>query len=396
MSITESYGELERGAINATSGGVIWLTGYSSAGKTTLARHVVAELGKEGAQAVFLDGDDLRGIFGHKWGYSDDERRELTLIYLRLCSHIASQGRTVVISAVAMYADAFAWFRQNVPRGMLVYLDVPESVRRGRDDAAAKGVYTDSQVARYDEPTDPDLRLENPDGADLVALARQVLAEYDEVGRRRTDRGKTAHWDTFYAECKPPQDPSSFARYVAEELLVDRPGASLLEVGCGNGRDAAYFDSEGLDVTAIDRSSSAITLCKETHPGSGARFQAGSIDDVISDDESFKVVYSRFVLHAMTLDEEERFLADAARALEPDGLLLIECRSINDPLARKGEVLSATERIHGHYRRFIIADELSERVSSLGLRVESMVESNGLAKFPGDDPVVVRLVARKA
>ena len=81
---------------DAASGGVIWITGYSSAGKTSIGRRVEAEIRGSGATAIFLDGDDLRGVLGGR-GYSDDERRELARVYLRLCSHIASQGAVVVI-----------------------------------------------------------------------------------------------------------------------------------------------------------------------------------------------------------------------------------------------------------------------------------------------------------
>lgn len=77
------------------------------------------------------------------------------------------------------------------------------------------------------------------------------------------------------------------------------------------------------------------------------------------------------------------------------GLFFIECRSINDPLARQGEVISPTERIHGHYRRFIVADELERRLLDSGFGIVDMLESNGLARLGDDDPVVIRVTARR-
>jgi bifunctional enzyme CysN/CysC len=64
-------------------------------------------------------------------------------------------------------------------------------------------------------------------------------------------------------------------------------------------------------------------------------------------------------------------------------------------MARLGEVISPTERIHGHYRRFIVKDDLLERLRSRGFVIESEVESNGLATHGNDDPVVIRIVGRK-
>jgi hypothetical protein len=64
-------------------------------------------------------------------------------------------------------------------------------------------------------------------------------------------------------------------------------------------------------------------------------------------------------------------------------------------LFRKGELLSKTERVDGHYRRFIILDELLDRLQSFGFEIIEAVESNGLAVYGDDDPVVIRVCAKK-
>src|SRR5690349_19296873 len=71
----------------APAAGLIWITGYSGAGKTTIGRKVEARLRAEGTPTVFLDGDDLRAIFAGRWGYDRQARVELAHIYFRLCSH---------------------------------------------------------------------------------------------------------------------------------------------------------------------------------------------------------------------------------------------------------------------------------------------------------------------
>jgi adenylylsulfate kinase-like enzyme len=86
--------------------GVIWISGYSAAGKTTVGRHVEHLLRSDGCGTVFLDGDQLRSIFANKWDYTAEERVELALIYFRLCSHLSKQGLIVIISAVAMLNEA--------------------------------------------------------------------------------------------------------------------------------------------------------------------------------------------------------------------------------------------------------------------------------------------------
>ena len=105
--------------------GVIWITGFSSSGKTTVARKVCRILKERGLSTIFLDGDDLRSIFSNSWGYDKKDRVELAKIYFRLCSHLSSQGHTVVISAIAMYDEIRAWVKENVNGAMAVYLSVP-------------------------------------------------------------------------------------------------------------------------------------------------------------------------------------------------------------------------------------------------------------------------------
>jgi hypothetical protein len=64
-------------------------------------------------------------------------------------------------------------------------------------------------------------------------------------------------------------------------------------------------------------------------------------------------------------------------------------------MSRLGEVISPTERIHGHYRRFVVMDDLLQRLEAVGLEVVGKVESNRLAVFNDEDPVVIRVEARK-
>lgn len=58
-------------------------------------------------------------------------------------------------------------------------------------------------------------------------------------------------------------------------------------------------------------------------------------------------------------------------------------------------MISPTERIHGHYRRFIVLSELRERVSAAGFQVTSEIEADNLAIHGDDNPVVIRMMAKK-
>lgn len=360
-----------------------------------MARNVERLLRLRNQQVVLLDGDDLRSIFAGRWGYERAERVELASVYFRLCSHLASQGLVIVISAVAMYDEVRNWVRANVPGSLVVYLDVPHDVRVSRD-AVTKHIYgagVDLE-SMYDEPTDPDLRIANYDRVTSVDAAESIVEHFLRSAEARADHGKAEHWDNYYRGARnAPAPPSSFALAVASRLP---PHSHVLEVGCGNGRDTVHLADSGNQVVGIDASSAAIELCRRTHSDSPAEFVPGLLADHADEWlDRFDVLYTRFVLHAMTDAEEVALWADASRVVRADGQLAIECRSINDPLARTGEVLSPTERIAGHYRRFIVLEDLEARLRDAGFALEEAIEAQGLAVYKDDDPVVIRAFARR-
>ena len=378
------------------SGGIIWITGYSASGKTTVGRLVTALLREKGVSVVFLDGDDLRSILASRWGYDLEDRLELGRVYFRLCNHLASQGFTVVISAVVMFSAVREWVAENIPNVVDIYLRVPEEERRRRD-SKTKKIYEKTNVSStgYEEPESPSLTLENFGDASPEANAERIVALH--LARRAgtaTDYGRHDYWQRTYASSTGVLEPSPFASHVAREL--PQP-CRIVEVGCGNGRDAVYFATQGHSVVALDVSEAAIEQCQERHAKRGIDFRAstlGKVADTFA--RRFDAVYSRFVLHAMTLPEEIDMLHAAAKVLTDGGRLFIECRSIRDPMFYRGEVISPTERIYGHYRRFIVRGELEERITAAGFSISSSIESDGLAVFKDEDPVVIRVAAQKA
>ena len=81
-------------------GTVLWLLGPTSAGKTTLATRVVADLRGRGIPAIHFDGDEVRDFFGASLGFGPDSRLRVVSVLVHLANKAADAGLHVVVSAL--------------------------------------------------------------------------------------------------------------------------------------------------------------------------------------------------------------------------------------------------------------------------------------------------------
>ena len=89
--------------------------------------------------------------------------------------------------------------------------------------------------------------------------------------------------------------------------------APMLEIGCGEGRDAGFLLERGYDLIATDVSAEAVAFCKEKYQAYASRFR--KMDCLQSEDENrYAFIYSVAVLHMLLLDEDRtgflRFIHD--------------------------------------------------------------------------------------
>jgi adenylylsulfate kinase-like enzyme/SAM-dependent methyltransferase len=400
-----------------SNSGLIWITGYSGAGKTTIARITSEKLKEMGIPVVLLDGDDLRSILGERFGHALDDRRQLAYVYSRLCQKISNCGVTVVIAAIAMFESVRVENRASNERYLEVYLDVPLMVREERD---PKGLYR-AATARLsntvgfssglEEPVNPDLIIGNYGEMLPEVAASIVVAKYSELGLMKgrsqeanfennlldgISPNRIQYWDSYYKKRKAPINPSSFALFCNENYL-DRH-CHILEFGCGNGRDSFYF-SKTHRVTAIDESRVVIEASRTRAMQEGVLsldfFHGEFGREIPGLPNEVDAVYGRFVIHAMPEDVESRALRESWRLLRNGGRLFLEFRTTRDPLMAKGTQLGKTERMTDHYRRFIDFKEICVKLSCLGFNLEFAIEKQGLAAHGSDDPIIGRIVATK-
>ena len=167
----------------STTAKVIWITGLSGAGKSSLAHQFVKLMHAEGEAAVMLDGDELREVFGAVAANADNHGREgrlaLAMQYARLCQIIAEQGLTVVIATISMFREVHVWNRANLHGYFEVYLKVPLEELRRRD---PKRIYSRFDAGELTNVAGLDLPIDEPEAADwevefTPGCSVEILAE---------------------------------------------------------------------------------------------------------------------------------------------------------------------------------------------------------------------------
>lgn len=376
------------------TGTVYFFTGLSGAGKTTIGGLFYRRLKATKPNAVLLDGDEIRLAFGEDVGYTQSERLRWAGRIFRVCKLLSDQGIDVVVCSIAMYESIRQWNRINIPNYKEIYIKVSPDTLLQRNQ---KGLYTAGKNVvgvdlPFDEPKSPDLVVSNDGGRTPQELVEQLERElYPSIVEDTVDN--TAYWNQYYKNRICSEEPSPFAQYVA--TLV-QPGRRMVELGCGNGRDAVFFAGQGLYVTALDMSREAIDqLCRRNI--SNAEFLCGDfVNAAVHQPESYDYAYSRFTLHSINRNQEQVLLNNLYCGLRPQGKLFIEVRGVNDPLFGKGKQVERNAFFYdNHYRRFIVMNELTASLEQRGFRVEYAQERSGFAPYGNDDPPVIRIVAEK-
>lgn len=147
---------------SSTRAAVLWFTGLSGSGKSTIAAGVCQELRGRGVEVEYLDGDALRSVFPGT-GYSRAERDEHLRRTGFLASRLEAHGVTVVASLVSPYRETRDFIRQLCRNFAEIYVATPLEECERRD---PKGLYARARRGEIrnftgiDDPYEPPERPE--------------------------------------------------------------------------------------------------------------------------------------------------------------------------------------------------------------------------------------------
>jgi cyclopropane fatty-acyl-phospholipid synthase-like methyltransferase len=202
----------------------------------------------------------------------------------------------------------------------------------------------------------------------------------------------SSYWENYYSKHREPSNCSPFAEFVTPFL---KDGKRLIEFGCGNARDSKHFAQQGVNVLAIDQCEKEIAyLTEKFEETKNLNFLAADMTN-LSELEKSDFLYSRFTIHAINKQGEEKLIKWASNNLKTDGLFFVEVRSVKDELFGVGKALPDNAFFSDHYRRFIVLKELNNRFSENGFEILYSLESKGLAPYKTEDPVVIRIIVQK-
>jgi adenylylsulfate kinase len=163
---------------------VIWFTGLSGSGKSTISKAVAAQLQARGFRVEQLDGDKIRDIFPNT-GFTRPERDAHIKRVGYLASKLEKNGVFVVASFVSPYEESRTFVRGLCQNFVEVHVATPLEICEQRD---VKGLYARARRGEiknftgiddpYEEPLRPDIRIDTTE-ISLDEASRQVLTLID-------------------------------------------------------------------------------------------------------------------------------------------------------------------------------------------------------------------------
>ncbi len=155
---------------------VIWLTGFSGAGKTTIAQALEQLLYQHNYKSVVLDGDNIRGGLNNNLSFSEQDRTENIRRIAEVAKLFCDNGLIVISSFITPLNSMRKMARSIIGEDKFVevFVNCPIEVCEQRD---VKGLYKKARTGEIKNFTGMDAGFEIPDQAELVIDSNGTSSE---------------------------------------------------------------------------------------------------------------------------------------------------------------------------------------------------------------------------
>ena len=157
---------------------VLWFTGLSGSGKSTIADELEKKLHKLGKHTILLDGDNVRHGLNKDLGFTDQDRVENIRRIAEVSKLMVSSGLITIVSFISPFQSERVMARNLLDEGEFIeiYIDTPIELCEARD---PKGLYKKARAGKLKNFTGIDSEYEVPEKAEITL--RNSKANIDDL-----------------------------------------------------------------------------------------------------------------------------------------------------------------------------------------------------------------------
>ena len=190
------------------------------------------------------------------------------------------------------------------------------------------------------------------------------------------DRDMTEFWEASFIEKQTMWgfEPADSA-ILTKDFFLEKKVKDILIPGIGYGRNAKVFVDNGIDVTGIEISKTAIDLARQN--GLDISIYHGSVSDMPFDNKLYDGIFSYGLIHLLSSSERTKFIKDCYNQLKPNGYMIFTTISKEAPMYGRGKQLGKDyfEIMEGVKMFFYDSDSINQEFGEYGLiEISEIVE----------------------
>lgn len=178
----------------------------------------------------------------------------------------------------------------------------------------------------------------------------------------------TEFWESSFVENQMMFgfEPSDSA-ILTKEFFLKKKVKDILIPGIGYGRNAKVFIDNGINVTGIEISKTAIDLARQN--GLNINMFHGSVNDMPFDNKLYDGIFCYALIHLLSNHERDKFIKDCYNQLKPNGYMIFTTISKEAPMFGKGKQLGKDyfEIMEGLKMFFYDSDSIKQEFGKYGL-----------------------------